>query len=224
LAFTSSVADISTVKRRLKMGEFGEFSRVLKEQRKEQKLANPPRRRCYDWIVTTGSCHYAKNRSSFQTYERLPVNVTVGGQRVIGKGTVQLKVRCSPARHSATRVITLEDVLHIPDAICNGFAPMRKEDTDRTVTWTEEMVQGDWNGNPLWYGKRFCGLWKLALDGNPQGESEMSWMPKGTHFALSLHLSKEALATLFPPPKPDPVGTIHFTGFVIRSGDSDCSG
>src|SRR5947199_6829766 len=93
------------------MGEIGEYWRDAKVHKKRQKQANPPRRRCWDWIIVGGHCHYAKNRSSFTTYRR--ISGTAQGARVIGIGTVKLQVRRSPTE-SDTHTLVLEDVLHIP--------------------------------------------------------------------------------------------------------------
>ncbi|RWR00118.1 hypothetical protein C8Q69DRAFT_441164 [Paecilomyces variotii] len=79
------------------MGKVGEHWRDVKAHRKRQKrqkLENPPRRRCWDWMLVMGSCHYARNRSSFKEYRRVGRKVTTavipGDVYVAGVGTVEL--------------------------------------------------------------------------------------------------------------------------------------
>ncbi|KAI9375677.1 hypothetical protein BJX61DRAFT_92921 [Aspergillus egyptiacus] len=74
--------------------------------------------RCWTWLLTPGNSHFAKNRSSFTTYRRAPSKV--GGRRVLGVGTVELKVRRSP-EDGRMNILVLEDVLHMPNAACNGL-------------------------------------------------------------------------------------------------------
>ena len=150
------------------MGEIGDHYRDLKEHRKQVKgklLKNPPRRRCWDWIVTNGDYHYAKNRSSFKEYRR--IKAKVGLTRVIGIGTIELQVE---RKDSTTYKLVLEDVLHTPSAICNGFVPSL---TDCTQVWSAtDSVEGkDESGQSLWYTRGFYGLPKLVLVNNPEGES-----------------------------------------------------
>lgn len=84
-----------------------------------KKTAQPSRRRCYDWMVVMGDAHYAKNRFSFKNYER--IKAMAGGAHVIGIGSVKLEVERSQTNPSI-HTITSENVLHMPDAICNGFS------------------------------------------------------------------------------------------------------
>ena len=177
------------------MGEIGEYWRDAKAH-KRQKPANPPRRRCWDWMIVGGDCHYAKNRSSFTTYRR--IQGTAQGARVIGIGTVELQVQRSP-KESGTHTLVLEDVLHIPEAICNGF-------NSRLAGGAESWIRGSVHGldassgQPLWYGTEFCGSTRLVLAGNPQGESVLEEMEReGSAFMLSVYLNEEEWANLFRP-------------------------
>jgi hypothetical protein len=122
--------------------------------------------RCWGWIVVSGSCHYAKDRSSFKTYRQL--QGTAQGITVIGIGTVELQTLRSPD-NPGSHTLVLEDVLHIPSAICNGFNPALY---GCLSFWQGSVTQGfDENDMPIWYGKSFCGVRRLELAGNPQGES-----------------------------------------------------
>ncbi len=175
------------------MGEIGEHFRDVKAHRKQQKLGNPPRRRCWDWMIVSGDCHYAKNRSSFRTYRRF--QGTAQGATVIGIGTVELEVRRSPTKGSGTHTLVLKNVLHIPGALCNGFCPML---LDGAQSWSRGFVQGfDSNDRSAYYGEEFCGLRRVVLAGNPQGESVLKEKKQeGSHFMLSVYLTAEEQANL----------------------------
>ncbi|KAJ9209828.1 hypothetical protein DTO166G4_8578 [Paecilomyces variotii] len=177
------------------MGEIGEYWRDVKAHRKEQKLANPPRRRCWDWMLVSGDCHYARNRSSFKEYRRVgrTVRTTMfpGDIYVAGVGTVELMVRSSPKKGSPARRLILHDVLHIPNAVCNGFCfGVYHFRFGGSTRFGEDCMQSnDAEGHPLWFGEKFHGLERLALDGNPQGETLLSDGPK----FLSLYIRPEDL-------------------------------
>ncbi|PWY82931.1 hypothetical protein BO70DRAFT_32080 [Aspergillus heteromorphus CBS 117.55] len=78
--------------------------------------------RCFTWLLLPSSktnTHIAKNRSSFSTYRRAPCKIA--NQRVLGVGTVQLRVQRAPD-DPRTNVLVLRDVLHVPGARWNGVA------------------------------------------------------------------------------------------------------
>ncbi|CZR56447.1 uncharacterized protein PAC_06335 [Phialocephala subalpina] len=145
--------------------------------------------RCFDWMNTSGSCHYAKNRSSFSTYR--PVEVTIGANNtpILGVGTVELEVKKSPSSNETGRIV-LYNVVHMPSAICNGFSPMTQagEGLGTGASFGGTRVEGTEGGMTVWYTERFCGLDRLVLAGNPQGESHMT---PGSHYSLSLYLSAD---------------------------------
>lgn len=61
----------------------------MKEDRERGKLDNPSPRRCWDWMIASGNCHYARNRSSFVTYRRVERHVSnygVGGSMTFVAG------------------------------------------------------------------------------------------------------------------------------------------
>lgn len=101
-------------------------------------------------------------------------------------GTVELQVRRSPGSND-TGPLVLENVLHIPGAICNGLNAVGG--LGHNVTFGD-IAQGfdRSDGRPLWYGKTYCGLWRLALAGNPQG---VSLLGDDGVYSLSIYLSDE---------------------------------
>ncbi|KAL3440740.1 hypothetical protein BJX65DRAFT_314473 [Aspergillus insuetus] len=166
------------------MGEIGEWSKEMKTQKKQheaQRIAegHPTKRRCYDWMLVGGNTHYAMNRSSFKTYCRIGCkinNVFSGVEHfVAGIGDVELSVHSSPNAGAPARTITLKNVLHLPRAISNGMSTLVwMKDVGEVVGKVTLDSASDRYGQPWWYGKPFIGLSKLALAGNPQGESYLT--------------------------------------------------
>lgn len=145
--------------------------------------------RCWDWMILIGSANYAKNRSSFKTYRQ--IQGTAGGASVIGIGTVELEVRRSPTS-TETGPLILENVLHIPSALCNGFDPVQLGEGG--VNFKRGLAEGSFrSGQPMWYGTTYCGLFRLALAGNPQGET---YLQEDGMYALSVFLSGEKASNL----------------------------
>jgi hypothetical protein len=136
-----------------------------------------------------GSYH-TKDRSSFK--ENRQINTTIGSRGVIGIGTLELQVRRNP-RDQSTHTLVLDDVLHLPGAICNGFSP---ELTGCNQFWGGGLLgrmQGYGKaGERLCYGTEFCGLSRLVLGGKQQGESELEKLSTGgAVLSLSIHLADE---------------------------------
>ncbi|KAI2899503.1 hypothetical protein CBS76997_2368 [Aspergillus niger] len=77
--------------------------------------------RCFTWLLLppASNTHIAKNRSSFSSYRRAPCKIA--NQRVLGVGTVQLRVQRAPD-DPRTNTLVLHDVLHMPNAKCNGIS------------------------------------------------------------------------------------------------------
>ncbi|RAL09837.1 uncharacterized protein BO97DRAFT_472140 [Aspergillus homomorphus CBS 101889] len=90
-------------------------------RKRHHQEGKPPTNRCWDWLLlpATSNTHFAKNRASFETYRRAPCKIA--NQRVLGVGTVQLRVRRAP-NDARTTTLVLHDVLHMPDARCNGVS------------------------------------------------------------------------------------------------------
>lgn len=147
-----------------------------KEAPKGNTRTETSQSRCWDWIIVSGTSHYARDRSSFVTYRRVGRTVSsglIGGNIfVAGIGTVELKVRPSKTENLPTRTLVLDNVLHVPSAICNGFCFAKYQRAHGgSVSFGIDMYGTDRQKHPLWYGVPFCELEKLALAGNPQGES-----------------------------------------------------
>lgn len=197
------------------MGEIGEHHRDIKNSRKAQKKrrrakrnqqkkhnnqkadlkkGNQPPRRCRDWIILTCGAQYAKNRSSFKTYQRIDKVKLKSGTEVVGRGSVELEVLRSPDS-SESHTLVLENVLHIPDALCNGVTiPKGTHDT----SFSPIMRGFDEEGRPYWYGDEFRNFSRLALAGNHEGDSPLE--DEEAHpgpFYLSLRLDEDEIKMCF---------------------------
>ncbi|KAE8147862.1 hypothetical protein BDV25DRAFT_142340 [Aspergillus avenaceus] len=128
--------------------------------------------RCWDWIVTGGNCHYAKNRATFRSYRRAPGKI--GGSRVLGVGSVELRVRRG-SEDERTNTLVLNDVLHMPNARCNGLSLPKYQDANPLSGVDDEgehfQAKSEDGSEPLWYTEEFRGLSRVVLAGQPQGES-----------------------------------------------------
>jgi hypothetical protein len=152
------------------------------------------RRRCWDWIMTSGTFHYAKNRSSFKSYRHisLVVQTLYGAVRIIGIGKVALTVKLPDSDEISELV--LRNVLHIPDALCNGFSPQLLGGS-----WAENgqnLVGSNKKGGDAWYAMVFHGLFRLELDGHPQDESLLAGLDGEKSSRFDLILSLEERVTL----------------------------
>ncbi|KAL2822592.1 hypothetical protein BJX63DRAFT_126767 [Aspergillus granulosus] len=112
-----------------------------------RSTSNPSSNRCWTWLlIPTGNMHWAKNRSSFSTYRRAPLRI--GGTRVLGIGTVELKVRRGPAPDDdRMNTLVLRDVLHVPQARCNGLCLGRYRQTNTVEVDSRRCVDGSGSGN-----------------------------------------------------------------------------
>ncbi|PYI04967.1 hypothetical protein BO78DRAFT_371825 [Aspergillus sclerotiicarbonarius CBS 121057] len=103
-----------------------------------------PSTRCFDWLLlpTNSNTHIAKNRSSFSDYRRAPCKIA--NQRVLGVGTVQLRVQRAPD-DPRTNILVLHDVLHIPNARCNGIsvAKYTGESDEGSEDGSEKQREGE---------------------------------------------------------------------------------
>ncbi|KAL4886880.1 hypothetical protein BJY04DRAFT_212848 [Aspergillus karnatakaensis] len=167
------------------MGEIGEFYR------------DPPLRRCWDWVIVSGNCHYAKNRSSFKDYRGVGKHVSTGfptasSLLVLGVGTVELQVATGRLPGSPARPLVLENVLHIPDAVYNGFSMIVDAHRNGGVVgnWSQGPDGMDEERRPRWCGQRYHGLSKLVIAGNPRGET---YDPNGAILSLSLNVDEQDL-------------------------------
>lgn len=121
------------------------------------------------------------------------------GMKVLGIGSVELKCVASPDEPETTTTLLIENVLHIPSALCNGFSIVGFAGNVTTATSTPLATwQGHtWDGTNLFYAEEFLGLSKLVLSGSPAGISPLKGLPEGTPKFMSLWLSKEEEQQLF---------------------------
>lgn len=151
--------------------------------------------RCWDWIIVGGNCHYAKNRASFRTYRRAPGKI--GGNKVLGVGTVELQVRRGLGDERMNTLV-LQDVLHMPNARCNGLSisKYREANPHLSAVETEKehfQATSDGDGELLWCADEYCGLSRVALAGRPKGQS---YLRDGQVYTLSVIASAEELERL----------------------------
>lgn len=146
------------------------------------------RRRCYDWMITRGNYHYARNRAWSTDYTTLEIQLSTG-LYVHGIGTVTLSLLREPGSMMCYDLV-LKDVLHCPAAICNGFSPGMAMGVATDELEIGRGVQAcDDSGEPIWYGVGFLGLSKLVLAGDIEGESPLN-DGNSTPFALSLYATE----------------------------------
>lgn len=128
--------------------------------------------RCYDWIVQTKGVHYSRNKAWFSTYS--PVNIQLeNGLWCQGVGLVHLDVRIqqSPGGEGGFRTVVLNDVLHLPKAVCNGFSLA----VSSNYVACEAGLKDSNRGSVLLLDA-LRGLNKLSLLGSPNGESPLAEM------------------------------------------------
>lgn len=164
-----------------------------KEANRRQTLPDhPPRRHHWDWLVISGDRHFARNRSAFKEYCR--IRATAQGARVVGVGTVELCVRCNPADES-TATLVLENVLHIPGAVCNGFSAQLKRDAMSCKKEIPPGLDREEECSSSWYTISSCGLTRLVLAGDPQEDSLLQDESREEHHVsavlIDLHLDAE---------------------------------
>ncbi|KAF7597090.1 hypothetical protein BBP40_010564 [Aspergillus hancockii] len=151
--------------------------------------------RCWDWIVTGGNCHFAKNRSAFRNYRRAPGKI--GGSRVLGVGSVELRVRRG-SDDDRTNTLVLDNVLHMPNARCNGLClPKYREAHPLSGVDGEGEhfeARSDDGSEPLWYAQGYCGMSRVVLAGEPQGDSHLS---DDEHYMPSVIASNEEMKKLW---------------------------
>ena len=158
--------------------------------------SNGSSQRCWDWILVGGTNHYAKNRASFSTYRR--VLCQVGNMRVLGIGTVNLQVVRGP-EDTRTNTLVLENVLHIPEAICNGISIDQyfTSHPDYDFSFREGTVCRRDNREPVWYSRRHFESSirkRVVLAGDPQGEKP--GLKEGEIYTLSVWASDDELDEL----------------------------
>ncbi|GIC88865.1 uncharacterized protein Aud_005266 [Aspergillus udagawae] len=171
------------------------------DRRKRTKTTHAASRICYDWMIVSGNCHYARDRASFTHYRAIPRRTCIKNNifnpqdelEVAGVGTVELRV-CRTVRDggASSHVIVLEDVLHIPEAVCNGFNPLLY---GSSMSCNMEYWEGaDRHGEPVWFAVPYAGGTRLVLAGEPRGESELI---QGRYYTLSLSITPQERREIF---------------------------
>ncbi|XRM43947.1 hypothetical protein ABZX51_007103 [Aspergillus tubingensis] len=162
--------------------------------RKRTKAMHIPssQRICHDWMVVQGNVHYARDRAHFTTYRPVTAHLKnnifnpMDELEVAGIGTVEIPVVRSLDNPFDTHTIVLENVLHIPEAVCNGFNPLL---FGSSMSCTETAWMGaDREGRLMWVAMPFRGGSRLVLAGGLVGESEII---EGRYYTLSLYVSPE---------------------------------
>lgn len=95
-----------------------------------------------------------------------------------------------------TYTLTLNDVLHVPTAPCNGISlnPTFNSERGFAVVYHElTEVLDTATREPVFYANRFCGLYRAVLAGEQQG---VSYMRQGGGYSLSIYVFGENMATL----------------------------
>lgn len=195
-----SMADIED-QQQVALREHKRRQRIARRQRNRDNNPNNTHtpgssNRCWDWMLVNGNSHYAKNRSMFSSYCRAPCQV--GLTRVLGVGTVNLETVRDPD-DPRPYTLRLENVLHIPEALCNGISVdklVREEDLDLDVIEEEDghgRLCCKQTGEPVFYGTSHCGVQRLVLAGDPQGES---YLKDGVEYMLSVHAGENQLQEL----------------------------
>lgn len=169
------------------------------ERRRARGTPAQPYRRCMDWMVHSGDIHYARNSSSFYSYTRIDAKASrsleLGDVRALGIGTVFLQARKEADSDEVTG-LRLHDVLHIPSMPCNGISFSRLQAANLEY---ETDVHGDFVAKnpsqvPMFHGMHEYGLYRLALDQDPIGESPLA-VSHDEHDDLSNALSLSAKNT-----------------------------
>lgn len=158
-------------------------------------IKKPKKKQCHDWIFSSASnVHVALDQATFKAYIPFKSYVlTVADQRQVsvrGIGTVEIKIR-REAGSKESHTVCLENVLHIPEWMCNivsdvCFTPA----SNYQHTWTEfgvnffERDKGLFR--PWGYTENFCGLDRLILARNLHGRSPMLEDPDREVFSVSL--------------------------------------
>lgn len=125
-------------------------SPVQDSQQPMMKVETHEPRELHDWYIASGHLHFAKDRSVFITYRT--IEATAEGKNVIGIAAVKLMVQKAANKPDAanepdTRVLTLGQVLHIPEMRFNGYAskpaegvaPVRTKDGARSYVALGEL-------------------------------------------------------------------------------------
>ncbi|KAL4998334.1 hypothetical protein BDV10DRAFT_185374 [Aspergillus recurvatus] len=147
---------------------------------------------CYDWIINSGTTHYARDRYVFTTYR--PVNRLVDNPGrpkifVAGIGTVELRVKIPGSTRilPRSRTLVLDNVLHLPHAVCNGFSAR----VYHKIHGGDMGKDGgaDAEGLPLWCSEKFGDVSRLVLETNMQSSGlGVSFLCPGVQYGIDFNL------------------------------------
>ncbi|RVX73006.1 hypothetical protein B0A52_03359 [Exophiala mesophila] len=162
---------------------------------KQRPVKNPEKSLCHDWVFSTASnAHVAIDRAAFQTYTPFKSYVlTFAEQRQVaveGIGSVEIKIR-KASRSREGHKITLENVLHVPEWLCNIMSDIVfTPDKDYDHTWTRlgvNFFKFEGGKARSWgFTEDFCGLDRLVLSRPVHGRSPMLDDPGREVFSVSL--------------------------------------
>ncbi|KAM3518410.1 hypothetical protein NHJ13051_008218 [Beauveria bassiana] len=137
-----------------------------------RKRTQPEDLLCPAWVLTNSNTHVAKDRAWFcGDYRPISSFIThqLGGS-VVGIGTVRLPVKISPDPGNREHdFITLRNVLHAPDSLCNMIGLPFHKDYDlifRPRLPVNEFRLPDGTPAGFFKNERFC---QLRLSGPPIG-------------------------------------------------------
>lgn len=118
-----------------------------------------------------------KDRSSFKSYRKVGISAQnyaalADMVYVAGVGTVELEVQALREAGSPMRTLVLKNVLHIPDAICNGFGFIEYHKFYGSLNRRNTSQGLDEDGNALWCSRLFQGVaHRLVLPGRSRSKS-----------------------------------------------------
>ncbi|KAL4971019.1 uncharacterized protein BDV14DRAFT_194800 [Aspergillus stella-maris] len=165
------------------------------------RTPDPKDRRCWDWVAVQGNCHYARDREWFLWYRPLQYGTLISfcdheppATSVAGIGTVILTVQSRPEDGWPTYRLKLQNVLHVPNAPCNGFSPSQFHLRRGGTLLAGGLFAVDEKNMPWYYCVPFNGLAKLALVGDAQARSYIEG--DGTAYCLDMVLSDREMAEI----------------------------
>lgn len=159
---------------------------------------NPPTN-CPDWIFASGSTvSIAKNRSSFISYNAFSTYVTptMGDSKisVAGIGTVAIRILNGSANRRGQEdetVITVERVLHAPNALCNILGLDFAQEHNPSINYRQRsgtLRDGEGHAYGLLEQHPNCTLMRLKLAGPSHMATALS---PGVLHSVSVYWPKE---------------------------------
>ncbi|KAL3495360.1 hypothetical protein BJX62DRAFT_233352 [Aspergillus germanicus] len=175
--------------KRIRQRSHTNTTNALKPHQSPENDKSKSSKRCFTWLLTpSGTMHWAKNRSSFRTYSRAPTKIA--GTRVLGVGTVELKVRRGPSPdEDRMNTLVLSDVLHVPNASCNGICLGRYCEMTGDRVEVENGPAGDGNGEEV----RVFSEGESSSDSGSEGEIDEDGHQLHSHGHGHSHKHGEAL-------------------------------